>query len=135
MNKIIKQKKKIGQLAKKYGLDMVMLFGSFAAGKNREGSDIDIAVRSKKNLSLNKELSFIADINKIIPGRIDLSVVNHANPLHLYEISKNAILLYGEKNDFIKFKLYAFHRYNDYTPYFKLEEKINRAVIKQYAYK
>lgn len=135
MLKIIKEKKKIRGLAEKYGLDLIILFGSFAAGKNRKESDVDIAVRSKKDFSLSDELSFLRNLNKIIPGRIDLSIINHANPLHLYEISKNAILLYGSKKDFIKFKLYAFHRYNDYMPYFKLEEKINRVIIKQYAHK
>lgn len=135
MRSIIKEKKKIGRLAEKHGLGLIILFGSFAAGKNRKESDVDIAVRSKEDFSLSDELLFVRDLNKIIPGKIDLSIVNHANPLHLYEISKSAVLLYGSKKDFIKFKLYAFHRYNDYLPYFKLEEKLNRSIIKQYAHR
>ena len=69
MRSIIKEKGKIGQLAEKHGLDMIILFGSFAAGKNRKESDVDIAVRSKKDFFLAMNLYLLGVLIKLFPAK------------------------------------------------------------------
>lgn len=126
------QKQKIKRLAAKYKLKLIMVFGSFARGTAKANSDIDIAVVSLGKLSMSDELELAAELAEILKGEIDLAAVNHANPLFLHQISRDAVLLGGSKTDFFKFKLNAFHRYNDYAPYFKLEEQSNKRLIKHY---
>ncbi|MBI4812271.1 nucleotidyltransferase domain-containing protein [Candidatus Falkowbacteria bacterium] len=130
-----KQKQELRKIAEKYKLKLIVLFGSLARRKEREDSDMDIGVIFKDGVKVdfNKEIDLISNFFKIFQKEIDLSVLNKANPLLLREASENAILLYGGEKDFFNFKLYAFHRYNDYLPFFKLEEKLNKKIIYNYA--
>ena len=127
------QKKEISKMAKKYGLKLILLFGSFANGKHRQDSDFDIAIMGKGKIDFKNQIKLINSFSQVFKRNIDLSIINCANPLLLFQISKNAKLIYGNEKDFFKFKLYAFHRYNDYAPYFKIEENLNKKFIRKYA--
>ncbi|OGI25155.1 MAG: hypothetical protein A3J76_03045 [Candidatus Moranbacteria bacterium RBG_13_45_13] len=128
-----RQKKNINKIAKKHRLELVMLFGSFASGENRKDSDLDIAVLGKNNISLRKTLAISRELSFIFEKEVDLSVMNQANPLLLHQVEQNAILLSGRDEKFFEFKLRAFRRYHDYAPYFEMETRLNRELIKQYA--
>lgn len=128
-----KQKKKVKELAIKHDLRLVMVFGSFATGKNREDSDLDIAILGNDDVDFGDLGKISMELSVIFSVDVDLSIMNHTNPLHLYQASKNAQLLYGTRRNFFNFKLNAFHVYNDYLPYFRLEAIYNKKIIKQYA--
>jgi len=126
------QKKEIAKIAKKNGLELVMLFGSFATGENREDSDLDIAVLGEKDVDFKKTLNIIQSLSVVFKKEVDLSVMNRANPLLLHQIEQNAVLLFGKDEKFVEFKLRAFRRYHDYAPYFEMEIQLNKELIKQY---
>jgi len=128
------QKLKVKKIAKKFRLKLVVFFGSFASGKNREDSDLDIAVSGLSEISFSEQIKLVNDFSAVFNKNIDLSVLNKANPLLLFEASKNSILLYGSSEDFAKFKLYAFNAYNDYASYFEMEKNLNKKIINAYAY-
>ncbi len=128
------QKLKIAKIAKKFQLKLVVIFGSFVSGKNRNDSDLDIAVLSLREVSFKEQISLINELSQIFNKNIDLSVLNKANPLLLFQASKNSILLYGSREEFLKFKLYAFNAYNDYAPYFAMEKNLNKKIISAYAH-
>jgi len=130
---LTKQKLKITKIAKKFQLKLVVIFGSFASGKNKKDSDLDIAILGSKDVSLKEQINLINELSRVFNRNIDLSVLNKANPLLLFEASKNSILLYGSREDFLKFKLYAFNAYNDYAPYFEMEQNLNKKIINAYA--
>jgi len=127
------QKIKIAKIAKKFRLKLIVIFGSFANGKNRDDSDLDIAILGSKEVSFKEQISLINELSLAFNKNIDLSVLNKANPLLLFEASKNSILLYGSREEFLKFKLYAFNAYNDYAPYFAMEKNLNKKIISAYA--
>ena len=127
------QKKNIAKIAKKHGLKLVLLFGSFAVGKNREDSDMDIAVLGNKDISFQKSIDLIGEFSRVFHENIDLALLNHANPLLLHQVNQKPVLLFGSAKNYFSFKLYAFHRYNDYLPYFSLEARLNKKIIHQYA--
>ena len=133
MTIIKSQKLKIAKIAKKFQLKLIIIFGSFANGKNRADSDLDIAVLGFKEVSFNGQISLTNELSAVFNKNIDLSVLNKANPLLLFQASKNPILLYGGREDFLKFKLYAFNAYNDYAPYFEMEKNLNKKTISAYA--
>jgi uncharacterized protein len=127
------QKLKIARIAKKFRLKLIIIFGSFANGKNRKDSDLDIAILGLKEVCLKEQISLTNELSKIFNKNIDLSVLNKANPLLLFEANKNSILLFGNKEEFMKFKLRAFNAYNDYAPYFEMEKSLNKRIINAYA--
>ncbi|MEI6378905.1 MAG: nucleotidyltransferase domain-containing protein [Candidatus Falkowbacteria bacterium] len=127
------QKKKLSALADKYGVRLFLLFGSQARGEARVDSDVDIAVEFVKQPSLKVELGIIAGLCAIYGKDIDLSIINHANPLLLNRICRDAQLLFGSERDFFNLRLKSFHRYNDYLPYLKMERELNKSIVKKYA--
>ncbi|MFZ2975540.1 MAG: nucleotidyltransferase domain-containing protein [Candidatus Moraniibacteriota bacterium] len=127
------QKANTAKIAKKHKLKLVVIFGSFASGKNRKDSDLDMGVIGEKEISFEKQIVLTNELSQIFKKDIDLSVLNRANPLLLFEASRNAVLVYGENSELAKFKLYAFRVYNDYAPYFKIENELNKRLIKSYA--
>lgn len=129
------KKAMLKKLAKKYDLELILLFGSYASGLTHKQSDMDIAVlfdrKKRKSISLDEELEIAACLTKIFNKKIDLSIANHANPLLLKQIYFNCCLLFGAMRAFNAFRLYAFHRFNDYAPYFAREARAVGAIIKK----
>jgi uncharacterized protein len=124
------QKQKVNKIAKKYGLKLVLLFGSHASGKTHKKSDLDIAVLGNRAIDFKKQISLINELSGIFGKEIDLSVINIANPLLLFQISKSSLIIYGDKRDYFKFKLNAFHRYNDYLYFIKkLEGTLHKKLV------
>ncbi|KKS35310.1 MAG: hypothetical protein UU95_C0002G0016 [Parcubacteria group bacterium GW2011_GWC2_42_12] len=128
-----RQKFKIAKIAKRFQLKLIVIFGSFADGKNRKDSDLDIAVLGFKEVSFKEQIGLTNELSHLFSKNVDLSVLNKANPLLLFEASKKPILLYGSREEFLKFKLYAFNAYNDYAPYFAMEKNLNKKIISAYA--
>ncbi len=132
--KITKQQNlKLIKIFKKYQLKLIVLFGSFASGKNRKDSDVDLAVLGSEKISFEKQLKLINEFSQIFEQEVDLTIINNVNPLLGFQISKNSLLLVGSNQDFVKFKLQAFHAFIDYAPYFKIERELNRRIINSYA--
>jgi len=127
------QKLKTSRIAKKFQLKLVVIFGSFANGKNRKDSDLDIAVLGSKEVSFKEQVQLTNELSLLFSKNVDLSVLNRANPLLLFQASKNSILLYGDRTEFFKFKIHAFNAYNDYAPYFAMERALNKKLINTYA--
>ena len=121
------QKNKLKKIAKEYDLNLILMFGSVVNGKTHDKSDIDIAIQYKSQIKQGNKLDNILDVNgklmEIFSSDIDISVINHANPLLLKQINSNCFLLYGKQRDFNAFRLYAFNRFNDYMPFFKIESE------------
>lgn len=128
------QRKAVQKIAEKYNLKLVMLFGSFASGKTHKNSDLDIAVMGEKKIDFKEQIKLINNFSQVFKRDVDLSIINAANPLLLFQISKNAKIIFGSRQDFHKFRIYSFHRYNDYLPYFKMEADLNKKFIDQYVH-
>ncbi len=81
----------ITELAKKYGIDRVILFGSRARGDNRDRSDIDLAV-SGGNIT-----EFALDAEDYIDTLLMFDIVNldkYVSPELLAEIESDGVVLY-----------------------------------------
>jgi len=128
-------KQKTAKIAQKYHISLMIIFGSQTQRKTHPKSDIDIAVlpaKTARDISMKIYSDFLGDMEKIFPGvKVDIALIPLADPFLLDNIAKSGQLLFGKKIDFIKFQLRAFNRFQDYLPYFKLEEKSVRGLIKQ----
>ena len=112
------QKSALKKLAEKYGLKLIILFGSFANGANKPGSDFDVAILAKDRSIVKHELDLISAVTRALERDVDLSIINLADPLLKYEIARNCVLLFGNEDDFIDFKVKAAAQYMDNQPFF-----------------
>ena len=109
MENIDKLKEKTKEIAVKYGLSFVAIFGSQATGRTHQKSDIDIAVIRKKSISFDDRLKIIGDFSDMLK-REDVEIVDlaSASPTLMYIVVRDGKLLYEKKeNDFLNWKLYA----------------------------
>ncbi|MFQ6082335.1 MAG: nucleotidyltransferase domain-containing protein [Candidatus Aminicenantia bacterium] len=119
-------KERLRKICKKSNLNLVILFGSHATKKGiKKESDIDIGILYKKveNIVKNDLRLTQAFIKVLGNDRVDLIYLNYADPLLLFEMAKNGILLYQDKEDrFAEFKIKAIKRHLDAEKFYKLED-------------
>jgi len=128
------QQSAFAAIARRFGLDLIILFGSRVKGKTSPASDVDIAVLPRNGLNFSSFSLIAHQLGKIIGNyNIDLASVKHASPLFLGQIAKNSRPLYErKKGDFLSFCLMAMKRYADAQPIFKCQEKYLKQKIKKY---
>jgi predicted nucleotidyltransferase len=81
---IFKRKKRIAA---------VYLYGSAATGKDRRGSDLDLAIVVKRNISGRERLRIEADLSSRLLRDVDLVVFGQAAPLLQHQILKYGRLI------------------------------------------
>lgn len=99
-------KPKIKEIAEKYNLDIVVLFGSQATGRTHSKSDVDIGVISRNKFDI---LKLMVDMDKGF-NRYDVTVVDlsRASPTLMRAIVVDGKLLYEREEDmFLNWKYYA----------------------------
>lgn len=121
-------KSKISIFAKKKHLKFVILFGSVALSKGKDNSDVDIAILRTDYLPLkykeySKMLDFFSGLFKNYE-KCDLVDLAQANILFKYEITSEGQLLYGDKAEFLEYKILSFKEYVDSKSLLDLEKII-----------
>lgn len=75
----------------------------------------------------------MVELQGIFLGRkVDLALINTADPLFLKKILESCQLLYGAEGNLHKLKMYAFKRYIDHKRYLKLEEEYIRRQLTRF---
>ena len=121
---------KLDEIRQKYSLELILLHGSQVSGQTHNKSDTDIAVLSNDRESKLDWYVLVSDLNEIFGvDNVDITLLNHANPLLLKTVTDEAKLLSGNVADFFKLKLRAFHAYNDYLPYLQMESDFVRSQL------
>ncbi len=95
MNLPEKVKDKIIELARKYGVKKVILFGSRARGDNWERSDIDLAISGGDRVRFTLDV----DESDIVPTLLMFDVVDLDEPCNedlLESIKRDGVVLYEE---------------------------------------
>ncbi|MBI2443710.1 MAG: nucleotidyltransferase domain-containing protein [Candidatus Magasanikbacteria bacterium] len=123
--------KKLSRVARQNDLKFVILHGSYAAGKTRPDSDVDIAVLAHQKLPFDKYMSLQGKLGEIFedyqnhPERdLDLKDAYGVDPFFRYEIVRGGKLLYGNPAAYEEFKAGALRAYEDAAPLFALEHAL-----------
>lgn len=110
----------IKNIAEKYHLSLVLLFGSQVSGPIHKESDIDIAVLPSKNLTFEQEINLAAEFFNI-SNKIDFTNLRKASPLLLKKIIENCQALYQKNpSDFSVFEIHALNRHHEALPLYKM---------------
>jgi predicted nucleotidyltransferase len=114
---------RLDEIARRHDVELIVQFGSSVSGLMHPGSDVDVAVLYRRLPDSYAGLGDLeADLQALVPARkVDVGVLNHADPLFLKQVMDHAQLLYGSGQRFEQMKLYAFRRYQDHRPYLDLE--------------
>ena len=133
-------KEKIKEFALENNVKFIVLFGSFAFGKNKEKSDIDIALYLNGNQlvfknfpAYSKILAGLTEIFSASDKIIDIVDLKTANILLRFEITSRGKLLYGDEIDYENYKSFAFRDYTDAKKLFELEDSLIKKRQKQIA--
>lgn len=111
-------------IAERYGLKLIVLFGSQAQGHTHPESDVDVAVLPTRPLTGAQRLRLWGELAKIFKADIDLTSLDRAEPLLLYRVACSGIPLYeGEKWAWENQKSYGCRRYWDSRKFFEAMER------------
>lgn len=110
-------------VARTHGIRLLLQFGSSVTGQLHQHSDVDLAVLLERIPdSLAAEADLRVDLQALVADRdVDVTLLNHADPLLLKQIAEHNRLLYGSPRELDAFNRYAFKRYQDHRRYLALE--------------
>ncbi len=115
----------IGEIAQRFGLRLILQFGSTVTGMTHDRRDLDLAVQL---YSFPVTLQTILEIQEALQTQfsgheVDLVILNRADPLLLKKIVEACHLLFGTHQDFARLRLHAFKAFQDFQPYLELERR------------
>jgi predicted nucleotidyltransferase len=111
------------------GLRLVVLFGSRAIGRPppTPESDLDLAVRAGPAGVNGGLLACHEELSRVFSGEVlDLVLLNAADPLLRWEAMRAGIPLYGDPDDFLEYRAYAYRDFVDSADLRELEEVLFR---------
>ena len=110
-------------IADRYGIVLMVQFGSSVTGRTHAQSDCDVGVlfeRAPESFGVLADV--VAELQALSPGRdVDVAVLNHADPLLLKQVMAQGLRLHGSQRRFQALQLLAFKRYQDHRRYLVLE--------------
>jgi len=100
------------------------LFGSFAAGRVHEQSDLDLAIVPRRRTIREKKLDILADLARCGFCNVDLVFLDTDDIVLKYEAVRHNRLVY-QAEDFDRGAMYSrvVRQYLDFLPYLKVQRE------------
>jgi len=86
----------VREIAPKYGISSVYLFGSHARGDASEDSDCDFRIEGGNIRSLLDLSGLYQDLEEALGTNIDIVLTKNINPAFRDEIRKEEVLIYAQ---------------------------------------
>lgn len=90
-------KEKTIPIAKKYGIDSMSLFGSYARGEATENSDVDFYIDKGDIKGLLDYIRFVQDLEDIFNCHVDVVSTGIQDKTFLALIKKDGVLIYEKQ--------------------------------------
>jgi predicted nucleotidyltransferase len=88
-------KERIAPVAECYGVEKIYLFGSYARGEAKPGSDIDLCIEKGRLRTLFELSGFCVDIEDALKKHVDVVETQGVYVEIKEEIEKDKVLIYG----------------------------------------
>lgn len=121
-------------MAEKYGLTLVLLFGSQVSGFTHPESDVDVAYLSDRKLSFDDEVLLNSDLIEVFKNdKISLVNLKTAPPLLLKQVVTKAVVLYEQTPHlFTETLLSSLRAYDEARGIFELTSKYVSRRVDEY---
>ena len=85
------------RVARTFGLNLVLEFGSMVTGHVHSRSDLDLAVLlDRSDLPFDELIDLQLELQRLHPAHeVDVAILNHADPLFLRKVTERCRLVYG----------------------------------------
>jgi len=125
--------KKIKEISEKYGLKLLLIFGSQANGKANKLSDYDFGFISARRLGYPERSNLAHNLSKLAQfPNVEEVDLKKAGPFLLKEVAKNNRVLFEKDFAYNDFFSYAARVYLESEQLFKLQEAIYKNTINKY---
>lgn len=113
------------EVAQRFRVRLILQFGSTVTGTTHAHSDLDLAIQFETpHASFQNVLEMQEALQVRFPGcKVDLAILNRADPLFLKKIVESCRILFGMPQDLRRLRLHAFKAYQDFRPYLELERR------------
>ena len=105
----------------------VYLFGSYASGKNRTFSDIDIGIllnRADPESVSQQKMGYLTELSRIIRKDVHPVILNFASEVLMKQIfSKGRCILINDSKKLVKYKMSMYAKIADYAYYLNKMQK------------
>jgi predicted nucleotidyltransferase len=88
-------KEKITSILTRHGAKRISIFGSYARGEARPGSDIDIMVEFSGTKSLLDIIGIEQELSEALGMKVDLLTEKSVSPYLIDKIKKGMVVIYG----------------------------------------
>ena len=105
-------------------VNLAYLFGSVLTNQQHEESDLDIAVLFAEKPGLDELSGIVIDLEKILPYKVDLGVLNDSSPVFRMQVLTKGKLIYmnnSKTRDLFAIK--TANEYDDLKYYRNVQEK------------
>ncbi len=104
-------------LSQSSGIRLAVLFGSFARGRERPDSDLDIAITPDRDVSLRWELELQVELERACHRRVDLIRLDRASTLLRWHVARDGLLLAARPAvEWMRFRAAAAGEHADFAP-------------------
>ena len=112
----------VQKIADKFGLSLVMLFGSFANVTNTKESDVDIAYVKTDKLATAQEIELALEFENLFKvERADIVYIPDMSPIFMYMTLNDGIVLFAQSETiFPSFYSYSIQRLYDNMSLYKM---------------
>ncbi len=124
-------KKRIWSIAEKYKISYSLLFGSFAKGTAKEGSDIDIAIKVK-NLEKSEILDFLKKfVTDLDMDNVDVVILNFAPFSVTFDaLTEGKVLFCKDEDELIEDRIRVLKLYDDWVHIARHFERVERERVR-----
>jgi predicted nucleotidyltransferase len=116
------------------GVRLLMLFGSQSPGglPPGPGSDVDLALSFGRDAARVPVLDLHEQLAPAFPGgQLDIVLLHDADPLFRWEILERATLLYGDVDEFLEYRAFAYRDFMDSADLRALERTLSDRKMKR----
>ena len=99
-------------LVSNFECEAILLFGSYARNSQNAESDVDLAIKVKKEIQPQELFEIKRKLEDIFEKDVDLIDLNNTQDGIRYEILMNGVTIYVK--DDLKFELYKLDMYREY---------------------
>lgn len=127
---------------KSFKIDIVFLYGFYAFKKQKESSDVDIAILFLDGLKEEEKFNLVVEISYILEKKIkkEVNIISLSkdfpDPCFYYDvIVLGKVLFYRKFDDYVKFKLEALYQFEDFQIFgIEWKKELARKRLKEFGY-